>query len=308
MNKKVPAMRRQYLNALVNSERWIGFKPRNDDIVIATSYKAGTTWMQGICVALVFQQPQPPVPQDMLSPWLDSSFIPFKDLMAQLEGLQHRRYIKTHLPLDGIEYFDEVKYIFVGRDGRDVFMSVWNHWHNLSDEIIDVLNTAIGDRGPPIPKPPVEIGPAFDEWMTRGSFPWENNGYPFWSHLYHASSWWEFRHLPNILFVHFNDLLEDTDGQMRKVSEYLDIPVNEDIWDSLVQGVSFSAMKSNAQIMAPGATLGAWKDTSNFFHKGTNNRWQGVLDDAQIDAYQELVKRELDKDLARWLESGGPLA
>ena len=124
---KIPEQLHHYQNAIMNSSRWENFEPREDDILIATSYKAGTTWMQGICAALVFQQPQPPVPQDDLSPWLDANFAPIDDVLAQLDALTNRRYIKTHAPLDGIRYYDTVKYIFIGRDGKDVFMSMWNH-------------------------------------------------------------------------------------------------------------------------------------------------------------------------------------
>ncbi len=143
-----PQQIHHYQNALMNSAKWAHFEPRADDIIITTSYKAGTTWMQGICAALVFQQPQPPVPQDALTPWFDSNFAPLDVVLEQIRGLPHRRYIKTHCPLDGIRFFDEVKYIFVGRDGRDVFMSMWNHWHNMQPEGIDALNNAPDRAGP----------------------------------------------------------------------------------------------------------------------------------------------------------------
>ncbi|HEY6131645.1 MAG TPA: sulfotransferase domain-containing protein, partial [Halioglobus sp.] len=218
----------------MNSAKWAHFEPRPDDIIITTSYKAGTTWMQGICAALVFQQPQPPVPQDELTPWFDSNFAPLDIVLQQIRGLKTRRYIKTHCPLDGIRFFDEVKYIFIGRDGRDVFMSMWNHWNNMKPEGVDALNNAPDQAGPILPYPGNSINDAFDDWLTRGSFEWEKDGYPIWSHLYHAQSWWDYRHLPNILFVHFDDLLRDLDGQMRRISAYLDIPVNESIWPDLL--------------------------------------------------------------------------
>ena len=300
-----PEFAHAYRSALVNSHRWDDFKVRDDDIVITTSYKAGTTWMQGICAALVFQAPEPPLPQDALTPWLDSNFGPIDEVLAQLDGLQNRRYIKTHLPLDGIPFFDEIKYIFIGRDGKDVWMSMWNHWHNMNPDVINDMNNAPDREGPALVHPPQDIGPAFDEWLIRSTFPWENDGYPFWSHLYHARSWRAYRHMPNILMVHFDDLLRDIDGEMRRISDYLGIEINEEIWPSLLEGVSFKSMKSNAEKMAPGATEGIWKDTGNFFHKGTNKRWEGVLTDEQVAAYDDLAKRELGAELAQWLEFGG---
>ena len=54
------------------------------------------------------------------------------------------------------------------------------------------------------------------QWISRGGFAWEQDGWPFWSHLHHAQSWWDWRHLPNVLLVHFNDLLADLPGDQRE--------------------------------------------------------------------------------------------
>jgi aryl sulfotransferase len=264
--------------------------------------------MQGICAALVFQAPEPPTPQDDLSPWLDSRFAPGEETRAALEGLTHRRYIKTHLPLDGLPFSDQIKYIFVGRDGLDVFMSLWHHWNNMRPESIEQINATPGRVGPPFPLPPADLHTAFDAWIDQGGFPWEHDGYPFWSHLAHAQSWWDYRHLENMLFVHFNDLLADLDGEMRRVSAYLEIPVNEALWPTLVQSVTFTAMKANAEKLAPAATIGLWKDTANFFYQGTNRRWEGVLTGAQIARYRQRAAERLEPSLARWLEHGRQVA
>ncbi len=303
-NKHLPKELHEYRSAIMNSRHWDSFNPRDDDIIITTSYKAGTTWMQGICAALVFQQPQPPVPQDELSPWLDSNFAPLDETLALLEGLENRRYIKTHAPLDGITYYPNVKYIFVGRDGRDVFMSMWNHWNNMQPDAIDEMNNAPDRKGPTLAHPPEAVAPAFDEWMEKASFEWEQDGYPFWSHLHHAQSWWDFKNLDNILFVHFNNLLADLDSEMRRVSAFLDIPVNEDIWPDLLKGVSFGEMKANADKMAPAATHGLWKNNNNFFHKGNNKQWQGVFSAEQVSRYDQIAKERLTPDLVVWLEHG----
>jgi len=288
----------------MNSDRWDSYQPRNDDIIITTSYKAGTTWMQGICAALVFQQPHPPKPQDDLSPWFDANFAPVEEVAAQIADLEHRRYIKTHCPLDGCKYFDEVKYIFVGRDGRDVFASMWNHWNNMQPEMIDGLNNAPGRIGPTIPHPGESAQDAFDDWLEKSTFTWESEGYPFWSHLHHAQSWWNFRHLPNIHFMHFSDMLNDLDGEMRKLSAYLDIPVNEEIWPDLLNGVTFKEMKAHAANLAPGSTQGLWKDDSKFFHKGTNQRWKGLLTEEQSQRYEEHAAKTLTPELNSWLANG----
>ena len=54
-----PERTRIYQNHHLDSTRWDGFVHRPDDIVIATSYKSGTTWTQ----RLTPQQPAAAIPQ-----------------------------------------------------------------------------------------------------------------------------------------------------------------------------------------------------------------------------------------------------
>jgi aryl sulfotransferase len=55
---------RNYNHPVWDSSRWNGFEGRADDILICTSYKAGTTWMQMICALLVFQRADLHLPLD----------------------------------------------------------------------------------------------------------------------------------------------------------------------------------------------------------------------------------------------------
>jgi aryl sulfotransferase len=158
--------------------------------------------------------------------------------------------------------------------------------------------------GPRLPHPPAELQPAFDDWLSKGSFAWEQDGYPFWSHLHHARTWWEHRHLDNILHVHFEDLLADLDGEMRRIAAYLGIPVDEGRWPDLVEGATFARMRENAEKMAPAATVGLWKDTREFFHRGTNRRWETMLRPDQSARYEEVAGSRLEPGLGRWLASG----
>ena len=50
-------------------------------------------------------------------------------------------------------------------------------------------------------------------WIAEGWFDWEPDGWPFWSHHHHLSTWWQFRELPNVLLVHFGDLKSDPETE-----------------------------------------------------------------------------------------------
>ena len=60
----LPERSRIYQCHHFDSTRWDYYEPRDDDIIVATSYKAGTTWTQAILANLIFPDgnfPAPPV-------------------------------------------------------------------------------------------------------------------------------------------------------------------------------------------------------------------------------------------------------
>lgn len=87
--------------------------------------------------------------------------------------------------------------------------------------------------------------------MTRGWFEWENDRFPYWSHLRHVQSRWNFRHLPNIIFIHYADLLADLEGGIRRVADFLEIKVPESAWPTIVRNCTFAEMKAHGDRYAP---------------------------------------------------------
>ena len=225
-----------------DSEAWSVVKPRPDDIVIATAYKSGTTWMQQIIAQLIFDG-APPAAVGDLSPWVDLR-VPPRPVKEQIvEGLTNRRFLKTHLPTSALEYSADTKYVYVARDGRDAFMSLMNHYKNGNEAWYGALNSE-GLVGDPLPsweeasenKDGDDATRAvFDKWLntpwgTHAS--WEEDGWPFWSLFYNAKTWWEARHLPNVLFVHFGDMKQDLKREMRRIAAFIGAPVDEAKFDA----------------------------------------------------------------------------
>jgi hypothetical protein len=140
-----------------DSGRWLGFRFRPGDIVISTRRKTGTTWMQVICALLIFQTPELPDPLWRLSPWLDSQVMPHEFVYAQLAEQRHRRFIKTHTPLDGIPLDPRVTYIVTARHPLDTFVS-----HRRHNEIIGPPPDDIGRPPDPPGLPPNTSGPPPD--------------------------------------------------------------------------------------------------------------------------------------------------
>lgn len=300
-----PVRSRVYRNHHLDSRRWDRIALRPDDIIISTSYKAGTTWTQRIVSLLIFGSAPLPRTLGQLSPWVDARFIPvpIEDLSADLAGRSHRRFMKSHLPLDALPWDDRVKYIYVGRDGRDVFMSLCNHWGAHTDTAYRLLNSGPEFVGEPFPRCPGDVHALFDNWIHRASFPWEHDGWPYWSHFYHADSFWKFRVCPNIHFLHYADLKADLAGEMRRLAAFLELPVEEDVLPSLVAKAGFEAMKREAAERAE-FDLMFEGGAGRFFFKGTNGRWKGVLTPAELGEYDNVVARALTPSCAAWLERG----
>lgn len=292
---------------VLDGSRWRAYKPRENDIIVSTSMKAGTTWMMTIVANLLYENGKFPTSIEELAPWLDMRLQPLDVVSAALEAQTERRFLKTHLPLHGIPFFDECRYIVVGRDARDVFMSMVNHHQSYTDEMITMMAEYDEALGRSFPRDLGDIHEMWRNWITKSWFDNESDGYPYWSHLTHCQSWWDFKHLPNILFVHFNDLLSDTAGEIKRVADHLSITLDNDRVDDIVERVSFKRMKQDfAQINAYAPKIFRGGGDA-FMHKGTNGRWRGVLSEAELALYDEAVARVLTPDAARWLEHGGKI-
>ena len=298
-----PEVTRIYRHHMLDSTVWQRFVPRADDIVIATAYKSGTTWTQAIVAHLILD-PQSPPDLGTVSPWIDSQWNASGDVIERLEAQRHRRFIKSHVALDGLPFYPQVKYIVVGRDARDVFMSLWNHHSSYTDAFLERINAAPGRVGPPMPPAPQDIHEFWRDWISRGSFPWETEGYPYWGNLHHTKTWWPSRTLKNVLFVHFNDLLADLRGEIRRIAQFLEIACSEEKLAKVAHAVSFSTMKENVEALLPRAD-NMWKGgAKTFIFKGTNGRWKDVLSQEELGLYTDAVARVLEPDCAAWLEQG----
>src|SRR4051812_43076314 len=129
---------------MMDSARWEGIELRDDDIIISTPSKCGTTWTQMICALLIFQDPNLPAPLTELSPWVDVQTRAVDKVHAQLAAQTHRRFMKTHSPFDCILDDPRVTYICVGRDPRDVAVSWDNHFNNLDLGTVATLRMTEG--------------------------------------------------------------------------------------------------------------------------------------------------------------------
>ncbi|HXH57239.1 sulfotransferase domain-containing protein [Iamia sp.] len=291
----VPPVR--YRSTEEDSARWLGFAFRPGDIVISTRSKSGTTWVQMICALLVFQTTELPAPLAQLSPWLDWLVTPRDEVWAQLAAQEHRRFIKTHTPLDGIPRDRRVTYVVVARHPLDMAVSLYHQGDNLDRARIGELTGQARPAGPPAPRPRLH------EWLlawidSDASLREELDSLP--GVLWHLSDAWDRRAEPNVVIVHYDDLVADLEGEMRRLAAELGITVAEATWAELVGAARFDRMRANADELAPDPA-GVLTDRARFFRRGTSGAGRELLSNDELARYRDRAPRLAPPDLLTWL-------
>lgn len=295
----------RYRSAVWDSARWQSFSARPGDIIISSPPKSGTTWMQVICGLLIFQRTPFERSLDLISPWLEMQTREISDVIADLDAQRHRRFIKSHSPLDGLRYDDTVTYICVGRDPRDVAISWSHHSDNINLEaLFTARDRAVGnedlaemyrDRAPA----PTDPLARFWRWVddsTTDQLAHVNLA----STMHHLATFWEVRDRPNVVLVRYADLLSDLEGEMRRIAQRLDIDIDENVLPGLVAAAGFDSMRERADELAPDASQGILQNNRAFFNQGRNGQWQELLDDTDRRRYAERVHQLAPTDLIEW--------
>lgn len=293
---KLPVKTRDIHNHHIDSTVWDDLQFRNDDIIIGTYAKSGTTWMQQIVSQLIFDGAEN-LPVSEMSPWVDLRLPPKQEKLPMIEAQTHRRFLKTHLPVDALVFSGKAKYIYIGRDGRDAIWSLYNHHLNANEAWYDALNNTPGRVGPPIGPAAGTAPEYFENWL-------DNDGAPFWPFWENIRSWWAIRDLPNVLLVHFADLKADMSGQIHRIAEFIDVSVEDVPMDQVLEHCSFDYMKANAEQTAPAGGAFWEGGAKTFINKGNNGRWKDTLPESASNRYEQTAVAELGDTCADWLKNG----
>jgi hypothetical protein len=292
----------RYRNFLMDSARWDEFPFRRGDIVISTPPKCGTTWVQMICALLIFQGSDFPRALDEMSVWPEVLTRRWEDVAETLAGQRHRRFVKTHVPLDGVPFRPEATYLCVGRDPRDAAISWDNHFANVDmDAVMAMRAAAVGMddlAGLPLPEPPPDSPrERFLAWVDS-----DDVLISLAAMMRHLSTFWRARHEPNVVLLHYDDLLEDLEGQMRGLADRLGIDVPAQLWPELTRSARFEHMSRHADELTPEKRI--WRDPNRFFHRGVSGQWRELLTEEDLRHYGEVVATLAEPDLVGWVHRG----
>src|SRR5262245_23954231 len=240
-----------------------------------------------LCALLIFDGDRFPEPLEQLSPWVDMCNRPIAEVRAALARQTHRRFIKTHTPLDGLPLRSDVTYVVTGRDPRDAAVSFEHHARNMDYDHFLVLRAAavgLDDLGEfaPARSPLADPVEQFRRFVRDGALagPATLAGI-----LHHLDTAWCRRREDNVVLCHYADFTRDLVGELQRLAAGLRIDLTAERAAELAPKASLGRMRERADEIAPAASLGNWKDPRAFFRSGGSGEWRDRITPGDAEEY-----------------------
>ncbi|XP_039620770.1 sulfotransferase 1C2-like [Polypterus senegalus] len=252
------------------------FQAKGDDVLIATYPKAGTTWMIEIVDSIRqggITKEIKTIPSHERAPFLEfSSLTVIPTGLDLLEAMPSPRLVKTHLPFQLVpkSIWDKgCKVIYVARNAKDVLVSFY-FFHKM--------NTRLPDTG---------TWDDFIESFLSGNVAWG-------SWFDHVTGWWDVRERHQVLYVFYEDILQDPMREVERVAHFLGHTLDKGTVQEIVKHTAFDVMKDNPMTNAsiiPTSILDV--RISPFMRKGQVGDWKNHFTVAQNERFEEEYRRRM---------------
>ncbi|XP_060186691.1 flavonol sulfotransferase-like [Lycium barbarum] len=261
------------------------------DIFLCSAPKTGTTWLKALSFAISTRDRFDIENNNPLLTNVPHVLIPFLESdPAKIPSINrdtHIPLIATHLPFSAlpksVKSLDGTKIIYVCREPKDTFISLWHFMQNWPMRLKQGTTTT-----EPISTYFEKEFELFCEGKTMGG--------PYWDHV--LEYWKKSLEKPeSVLFLKYEELTKDTLFYVRKMAEFMGKPFSRDeeeqgVPEKIVKLCSFENL-SNLEVNKSGKHDTFEIDNKNYFRKGKPGDWKNHLTSNMIDIMDNITKEKL---------------
>ena len=253
-------------------EKSLQLVPRDDDILIVSYPKSGTTWLQAI-VWNVLNCDHPEIPQPTFGQ-LKKDHHRFIDLngIDGIENLPKPRVLVTHLPFEIVPKNPRCKYLYVIRDPKDAVVSYFFMLKGIYQY------------------PESDIKDCIDNFIVGNQI--------YGDYFRNVKSWWPHRNDPNVLLLFYEQMIQDPGKEIMRVAGFVSRDSSKD-YESIIQSTTglleqiidrtaFKSMKEHDETSKEKLPF-----IVNFFRKGIIGDWKNYMTEEQAAAINDRIRNEL---------------
>ncbi|XP_051121384.1 cytosolic sulfotransferase 5-like [Andrographis paniculata] len=250
------------------------FTARNDDVLLASSMKTGTTWLKSLALScnrrnggaddpLATENPH------FLVPTVEVEQFIKKPCKIDVYDASAPRLLHTHLPYsllpDSIKSSSSSsKIVYIVRNPKDTLISMWHFWSsNLR---------------------PLPLEKAVDSFCSGVHI--------FGSFFDHVAEYWiESRKRPEkILFLKYEELKNNPKAEVMKMAEFMGKALgSEDEVEKILWRCSLERL-SNLEVNKTGERALWHLSNSSFFRKGKVGDWKNYLTPEMVEKIDQLSR------------------
>ncbi|EEF24263.1 Flavonol 4'-sulfotransferase, putative [Ricinus communis] len=261
------------------------FQARNNDVVIATIPKSGTTWLKALTFSILNRKSFPL--SSKAHPLLNSNphdLVPFFEYKVYANGqvpdvskLPDPRLFATHLPFSSLQESikkSSCKIVYICRNPFDTFISSWIYINKLRSDT----------------RPPLSLDDCFNMYC-KGIVGFG----PFWDHM--LGYWNESKERPDkVLFLKYEDMKEDISFHLKKLAEFLGCPfsMEEEKAGEVEEVAKLCSLEKlkDLEVNKSGKSILNFENR-HLFRKGEVGDWVNHLSPSMVERLTQVMEEKL---------------
>ncbi|KFM58565.1 Sulfotransferase family cytosolic 1B member 1, partial [Stegodyphus mimosarum] len=262
-----------------NIEDALDYMPQDEDIIIASYPKTGSTWLQYIVLQILSKG-------DLFPSFDDVTYrvVPFMEMtgIAAVEALKSPRVYKHHIPYNMVQKNPKSKCLYIYRNPEDTVVSFFHFMQNIYEEEMN-------------------FNEFFEQFLSL------NIGYG--RYFEHILSFFAHKDEENLLLISYEKLHKNRREEILRIAKFLGenyfqrLLEDESVIRKVIEHTSFDYMKTNLTQPQEKGKGGGLK-TAAFFRKGIVGDGKNMLSAEQKKRLREVAEKVMGgtEVIKEWIE------